>query len=486
MSRLEDFRVYHAVEIQWQYRRSAFRWKIPEGQWAAAIYRVAMTSGSPGSRWSSANEMSCTLAHPDDFAFALAVRLGCSRALESFEAKYKIVLHDLALDIAHDESRAMNSVEAVWQEIYGELEEDGRRRSLLQEFDGSVSLLDWLRAVMERRVAGGLDATGPKYDPPTSRPAPAQNSCPPHAAVAAYHELVRLGGAPHLGRRLRLKERAQIRHHLRACVSCQTRLATGRANGRYSGQPQGAASERRMGSSVWPLRAMGIAGIVGILAWAAWLTGQPQRFVGRASTILRAAVSQARDPAEARRTTPIDGGTSSLGAESQLSEASEHPHVAELSTAQSSQSTSGDKTRATSPPDVAPPRQVPDSGLDTKVVADFSKTRDFSLGEGSAVTTKNRRGARESTISGTRRAKRPKKRTPYHIESDRLYTKEQTNSLIQRLGSLGYAADATPVETGHEPMYRIKIGAYQTADEADDAADDLEARYNATFTPPPH
>src|SRR5215469_605934 len=102
MSRLEDFRVCHAVEIQELYRRSAFRWKIPEGQWAAAIYRIAITRGSPDSKSFSTNEMSCTLAHPDDFAFALAIRVGCSRALDSFEAKYKIVLHDLALDIAHD------------------------------------------------------------------------------------------------------------------------------------------------------------------------------------------------------------------------------------------------------------------------------------------------------------------------------------------------------------------------------------------------
>jgi len=486
MSRLEEFRVYHAVEIQEQYRRSAFRWKIPEGQWAAGIYRVAITRGSPASRSSSADEMSCTLAHPDDFAFALAIWLGCSRALDSFEAKYKILLHDLALDITHDESRAMNLAEAVLQEIYGELEEDGRRRSLLQDFDGSVALLDWLRAVMEQRDAGEIDATGPKFYPPTSRPAPAQKSCPPHAALTAYREFVQLGGVPHRGRRLRPKERAQIRRHLRVCLSCQTQLATGRANGRYSGKPQEAASEPRKRSTLWPLRVMGIAGIVGILAWAAWLTGQPQRFVGRARTMLRAAVGQARNLAEARRTTPIDGGTSGVGTESQASEAREHPQAAELSTAQSTQSTSGDKTRATLPPDVAPPGQLPDSGLDTKVVADFSNGRDFSLGEGSAVTTKNHRGVQESTISGTHQAKPSKKRTPYHIESDRLYTIEQANSLVQRLDSLGYTAEARPVESGIEQMYRIKIGAYKTAEEADDAADNLESRYNATFNPPPH
>jgi hypothetical protein len=159
MSRLEDFRVRYAVEIKELYEQSAVRWNIPEGQWAGAIYRAAISRGSPGSRSSSANEISCTLVHPDDFAFALALRLGCSDALDNFEANYKVVLHDLALDITHDEERAVNLAAAVFQEICGEMEEDGRRRSLLLNFDGGVSLRDWLRALLEQRDAGELEAT---------------------------------------------------------------------------------------------------------------------------------------------------------------------------------------------------------------------------------------------------------------------------------------------------------------------------------------
>ena len=139
MSRLEDFRARNALQIKELYERSAARWKIPEAQWAGAIYRAAISSGSLGLRPSSADEISSTLVHPEDFAFALAFRLGCSEAVDNFEAKYKVLLHDLALDITHDESRATNLAEIVFQEICGELEEDGRRRSLLQDFDGRVS-----------------------------------------------------------------------------------------------------------------------------------------------------------------------------------------------------------------------------------------------------------------------------------------------------------------------------------------------------------
>jgi hypothetical protein len=469
MSLLEDFRARHAVEIKELYERSAARWKIPEAQWADAIYRAAISSGSVASRSSFASEVSRTLVHPDDFAFAVAFRLGCSEAVNNFEAKYKVVLHDLARDITHDERRATNLAEVVLQEIYGELEEDGRRRSQLQYFDGRVSLLDWLRALLKRRDAGELNATVPKIYAPTTRSAPPHTSCPPHEALAAYRDLVQLGGVPHRRRRLSSKERAQIRYHLRVCLPCQTQLVTGRVNDRNSGELQAAARERKR-STVLPLRVIGIAGIVGILAWAAWLTGQPQQFVDRARTVLRTAVGQARDVAETRSETPIDAVSSSVGTASRASEVLNRPLTAELSTAESSQSTNGDKTHAVLPPSVASQNQLPDSGLETKVVDDFSKSQDFALRKGSAVTATNHQGVGDTPVPSMHEANLPQKRTPYHVESDRLYIMEQAKALIQR-----------SVESGDEARYQIEVGRYKAADEADD---DLESRYNATSKSP--
>jgi hypothetical protein len=484
MSRLEDFRARHAVEIRELYERSAARWKIPEAQWAGAIYRAAISSESVASRSSFASEVSRTLVHPDDFAFAVAFRLGCNEAVNNFEAKYKVLLHDLALDITHDERRATNLAEVVLQEIYGELEEDGRRRSQLQYFDGRVSLLDWLRALLKRRDAGELNATVPKFYAPTTRSAPAHTSCPPHEALAAYRNVVQLGGVSHRGGRLPIKERARIRHHLRACLSCQTQLVAGRANDRDSGELQAAARERKR-STVLPLHVMGIAGIVGILVCTAWLAGQPQRFVSRARTIFQAAAGQARDLADTRRETPSDRIPSGMGTAFRALKARERPLTAGLSTAESSRSTSGDKSHATLLPSVAPHSQLPDSGLDTKVVADFSKNQDFALGKRSGVTATNHQGIRNTPVPRVQEASLPHKRTPYHVESNRLYTMEQAKTLIQRFRTLGYTADATPVESGDETMYQIEVGSYKTADEADDAADDLEARYNAIFSSPP-
>jgi hypothetical protein len=357
MSRLEDFRIRYAVEIKELYERSAVRWNIPEGQWAGAIYRVAISSGAPGSRSPSANEISCTLAHPDDFAFALAFRLGCSDALDTFEAKYKVVLRDLALDITHDEDRAMNLAEAVFQEIYGELEEDGRRRSLLRDFDGGVSLLDWLRALLEQRDAGELEATVPNVNFPMSRPAFAPSWCPPREALAAYGDLVRLDGVPHRARRLPSKERARIRHHLRVCLSCQTQLVTGRPNERYTGELPAAASGRAAHSSLLPPRVTVIAGIVGILAWVAWMSGEPQQFVGRVRTILQA-VGQARHGAERRSDAPSDSVSSGVDTASRASEPRNYPLMAEVSTAESRQSTSGENIQVTLPTGVAVSSQL--------------------------------------------------------------------------------------------------------------------------------
>lgn len=483
MSRLEDFHARHAVEIKELYERSAARWKIPEAQWAGAIYRAAISSESVASRSSFASEVSSTLVHPDDFAFAVAFRLGCSEAVSNFEAKYKVLLHDLALDITHDERRAANLAEIVLQEIYGELEEDGRRRSLLQYFDGRISLRDWLRALLKRRDAGEVNGTVPKFHAPTTRPAPPHMSCPPPEALSAYRDLVHLGDVPHRGRRLPARERARIRYHLRACLSCQTQLVAGRGNDRDSGELQAAASGQANRSTVLPLRVMGIAGIVGILVCTAWLAGQPQRFVSRARTIFQAAAGQVRDVAKTRRETPGDRVPSGMGTALRALEARERPLTAGLGTAESSRSTSGDKSHATLPPSVAPLSPLPVSGLETKVIADLSNNEDFALGKRSGVTATNHQGIR-NTVPRIQEANLPRKRRPYHVESNRLYTMEQAKTLIQRFRTLGYTADATPVESGDETMYQIEVGTYKTADEADDAADDLESRYNAIFNSP--
>jgi hypothetical protein len=458
MSRLEDFRARHAVEIKELYERSgAARWKIPETEWAGAIYRVATSSELLASRSSSANEISCRLVHPDDFAFTLAFRLGCREALENFEARYKVLLHELALEITYDdESRAINLAEVVFRQIYGELEDDGRRRSLFEDFDGRVSLVGWMRAVMEQLDADEPNACAPEVQGQTTCSPLASASCPPRAALAAYRDLVQLNGVPQRGRRLPAKQRDQIRNHLRTCSHCQTLLVAGPENDRHCVELRAAARDQVKRSAKSSLRAMRIAGIVAILAGVAWLAGQlaaqPKQFVSRAVAIVHATVGEARYLVETSSEMLVKAG---VGTASRASEARGHPLTEKLSPAES-QATSQNGTHPTLPTGIADHNQLPNFELQDTLVADNSNNQDFSSGRVD-LTAKDHHWAADKPVSGDQESKPPKRLTPYHLEPDRLYTSDQAKSLIRRFRALGYTADATPVESGDETMYKIEV-----------------------------
>jgi hypothetical protein len=350
-----------------------------------------------------------------------------------------------------------------------EIDADDRFR----DFDGRVFSLDesW---IMEQSNAGRRGVTTP---PPTSHSEPTDSSCPSRTALAAYRDLVQLGGVPHRARWLPAKQRDRIRDHLRACSRCQTQLVARRNSDRDSGRVEAAPSERVKRSTVLPLRVMQLAGIVAILASITWLTDTPRRLVGHAGAIIRAAVGQARDTAASRSPTQIDAFSSDIATSLQPAEAS-HPPAAEFSTAESSQPTSQDKGRATLPPGVASNSQVANARP-----KDLSPSQSFSVGKGSQATAKNDHWTGNTSFRG-QTGQPPKKRRPYHITSNRLYTMDQAKALIQRFRTLGYLAHATPIQSGDETVYQIEVGTFKTAADADDAADDLESRYNSAFNSP--
>ena len=231
---------------------------------------------------------------------------------------------------------------------------------------------------------------------------------------------MRLGGARYRGAWLPFKQRNEIRDHLLVCARCQTELVASRKKQRLSIRLQAAASNWVKRSTVLRLRVTQFAGIVAILASITWLTDRPRRLVGHPETILRAAVGPARDTAAPQRPTPIDAVSSGIGTSVQ------------------------------------------------PVEAPYPSTH-YSTGD---------RSVRGQTT------KPPKKRTPYHLQSNRLYTMEQAKSLIERFRTLGYTTHQTPVQSGDETMYRIEVGTFKNVREADDAADDLESRYNSAFNSP--
>src|SRR6516165_10183819 len=117
-------------------------------------------------------------------------------------------------------------MEVVFWETDGEwikMDTDDRFR----EFGRGLFSLNELR-VMEQSNAGGRNVTTPKFQSDRSRSELTDTSCPPSTALAAYRDLVQIGGVPHRGRWLPAKQRDQIRNHLRVCSRCQTQLIANR------------------------------------------------------------------------------------------------------------------------------------------------------------------------------------------------------------------------------------------------------------------
>src|SRR5258705_6904006 len=96
---LEDFRVRHESELATLYKRTrAASWKITEEQWAVAIYSGAIShalEAGAAEQELAIREYLGSL-HARDLALVLAVRLGCSEAIEHLAIEYMSLLRSLA------------------------------------------------------------------------------------------------------------------------------------------------------------------------------------------------------------------------------------------------------------------------------------------------------------------------------------------------------------------------------------------------------
>ena len=342
-------------------------------------------------------------------------------------------------------------------DFFREVVEQARALKLLssEHFTVDATLIQaWasLRAVMLQPDADEPNARGPEVQGHMWGSPLASASCPPHAALTAYRESVRLGGTPQRGRELPAKRRDQIRHHLRNCSHCQTLLVAGPENDRHSVELEAAARDQVNRSPSSPLRAMQITGIVAILAAVVWMTTQPKQFASRAVAIVRASVGEARYLVEAGTEKLVKASSSAVGIASRGSEAPGHLLAEKLRPAQS-QATGQNTTLATLLTASADHSQLQNFELQDALVADNSHKEEFSSSSVD-LTAKDHRWAGDTPTSGHQETKPP---TPHHLEPDRLYTMDQANSVIRRFRTLGYTAEATPVESGDETMYKIEV-----------------------------
>ena len=137
---------------------TAARWALALADFRAVLHRSL--SARFGAETPSDAEVESYLESlfVEDLALAAACERGTQSAWVEFLARFRPVLFGGALAIVRDESRAQEMTDALYADLYGLEERDGRRRSLFQYFHARSSLATWLRSVVARSFVDGYRA----------------------------------------------------------------------------------------------------------------------------------------------------------------------------------------------------------------------------------------------------------------------------------------------------------------------------------------
>ena len=84
----------------------------------------------------------------EELALARACAAGHERAWETFMARYREKLYDIAAYIAKESSAARELADSLYADLYGTTTRDGQRVCKLASYTGRGSLEGWLRTVM--------------------------------------------------------------------------------------------------------------------------------------------------------------------------------------------------------------------------------------------------------------------------------------------------------------------------------------------------
>ena len=84
----------------------------------------------------------------EELALARSCAQGDERAWEEFFTRYREKLHDTALAITREDSRARELAGSIYADLYGTGNRDGQRISKLTYYNGRGSLEGWLRTVL--------------------------------------------------------------------------------------------------------------------------------------------------------------------------------------------------------------------------------------------------------------------------------------------------------------------------------------------------
>jgi RNA polymerase sigma-70 factor (ECF subfamily) len=89
--------------------------------------------------------------HVDELVLARACALGHEQAWEDFMIRYREKLHDAALRITREDSKARELAGSMYSDLYGTSSSEGARVSKFSYYSGRGSLEGWLRTVMAQR-----------------------------------------------------------------------------------------------------------------------------------------------------------------------------------------------------------------------------------------------------------------------------------------------------------------------------------------------
>jgi RNA polymerase sigma-70 factor len=156
---IEEFGKSHVRLIERLYTQAAAaRWGLTAEDFRAGLHRSVSARFGVAAPSDADVEAYLGSLHIEDLALALACERGTQSAWVEFLGRFRSLLLGSAMSIAGDESRAQEATDALYADLYGLEERDGRRRSLFGYYHARSSLASWLRSVVARNFVDGYRA----------------------------------------------------------------------------------------------------------------------------------------------------------------------------------------------------------------------------------------------------------------------------------------------------------------------------------------
>ncbi len=126
------------------------KYDISEQQFREMLFAVSEKYLPAGADGSDLRALYSRL-HVEELVLARACAAGHERAWEDFMIRYREKLHDTALRITKEDSRARELAGSIYADLYGTSSREGKRVSKFSYYSGRGSLEGWLRTVIAQR-----------------------------------------------------------------------------------------------------------------------------------------------------------------------------------------------------------------------------------------------------------------------------------------------------------------------------------------------